>query len=205
MTLHSPSQRCVLAAVLAACLSAPAAAQVRVGPLGGYSLLEHVDTSLSHGPLEDAATVGRTWLLGAVLDAHLTGRDVLSAEFVWGPYHNDADHYCISNLTTGACTPETMNQTSHAMIVGLQYLRILGRGSWRPYVGGGLGFKRYSFDSEWDQPSSYSAAILTTFGVRSTGRRPVRIEGTALFVPNHPILNDKMQFELQARVVALLF
>ena len=187
-----------------------ATAQVRVGPLGGYSLLEHVDRSQSHGPLDDAATVGRTWLLGAVLDAHLTRRDVLSVEFVWGPYHNDVDRYCISNSMTFECQPGTTSQTSHAVIVDLQYARVLGGGSWRPYLGGGLGFKRYSFEREpyWSSggyPASFRAAIAATGGVRSTGRLPIRIEGTALFVPNHPILNDKLQFELQARVIALLF
>ncbi len=204
MVTASFSRTCLFAALLATSLAAPARAQVRVGPLAGYSFLEHTDTSLSHGPLTDAATVGRTVVVGAVLDGRLTERDVVSAEFVWGPYRNDLDRYCISNLNTFECEPQVSSEVSHAFVVDLQYARIVGSSSWRPYVGGGFGFKRYSFRSTFKGPVT-SAAVLATGGVRSGGRRPVRIEVTALIVPRHPILNDKTQFEMQARLVALVF
>jgi hypothetical protein len=205
MAIWSSVRDCVfLPVLLAASVASPATAQVRVGPLAGYSLLEHTDTSLTHGLLKDAASVGRTWLLGAVLDARLTPRDVVSAEFVWGPYHRDLDRYCITVLPTFACTPQVMNEASHALVADLQYARALGRSSWRPFVGGGFGLKRYSFKDTYKTPT-ISAAILMTAGVRSGGRRPLRLEMAALLVPRHPILNDKTQFELQARVVALVF
>jgi hypothetical protein len=194
----------LLALPLLACLSASASAQLRLGPVAGYSMLERTDTGLSHGPLRDAAAVGRTWLLGLVLDGRLTEDDIVSAEFVWGPYRNDRDRYCIENSLTFDCAPQVARETSHAFVAGLQYARMMGRSSWRPYVGGGFGLKRYSFESEFESPTT-RAALLATTGVRSTGRRPVRFEVTAIVVPNHPILNDKTQFELQARVVALVF
>lgn len=194
----------ILALLLSASVPASVTAQVRVGPLFGASLLEHTDTSLSHGPLDDAASVGRTVLVGAVVDLRFTALDSVSAEVVIGPYRNDLDRYCISDSYARQCVPHTTNETSHAIIVDLQYARALGGSSWRPYVGGGFGFKRYSFKDDW-AVSKTSAAVLASVGVRSSGARPVRMELTGLAVPRHPILNDKTQFEVQARVIALLF
>jgi hypothetical protein len=196
---------CMLAALLLPAAVLPAAAQTRVGFLAGYSLVEQTDTSLSHGPLRDAATVGRTWVVGAVLDGRLTPRDVVSAEFVWGPYHNDMDRFCIQGGTTFECAPQVINEAAHAFVADLQYARLMGDSSWRPYVGGGFGLKRYSFKSGFNNSPKTSAALIGTVGVRSTGSRPLRIEVAAIAIPRHPILNDKTQFELQARVVALVF
>jgi len=194
----------LVATVVLLSIARPGAGQVRVGPLFGYSFLAETDTSLSHGPLDDEATVGRSWLVGGVLDARLTEHDVLSAEFSIGPYHDDVDRYTIVHGTTFDAQPFVAHQTSNALIVGLQYARIMGHGSWRPYVGGGLGFKRYDFQSSFEDADT-CPLVAATAGIRSVGRRPVRLEVVALVVWEHPILPDERQFELQARVVALLF
>ena len=122
-------------------------AQIRVGPMVGASLLEHTDTSLTHGPLRDEVTLGRSWLLGAVLDAQLTEDDHLALEFTYGPYDHDMDRYCInsySSLDGGwhwTCT--TGDAVSRTSVYGVQYQRTFGRQSSRPFVGGGFGVKRY--------------------------------------------------------------
>ena len=200
----------VLIIALALLLPAVVAAQVHAGPIVGYSLLERKDTSLSHGPLRDEVMLGRSWLLGGVVDVRLTGQDALAVEFLYGPYHNDVDRYCIWNVSTSpqGCGPVVLTETTHVIHVGVQYARAFGRGRWRPYVGGGIGVKRYAFRDEYLGPSTTSAVFSVAGGAEAATRVPLRIEVKAMFVRNNPLLyqlDDRGQFELQARFVALVF
>lgn len=67
---------------------------VRVGPTFGASLLERRDTSLTHGPLVDEITVGRSLLAGVTVDLSFTPHDRLAFEAMIGPYHNDVERSC---------------------------------------------------------------------------------------------------------------
>lgn len=192
--------------------TAPAdeAARVRGGPIVGYSLLERKDTSLSHGPLRDEVTLGRSWLLGGVVDVRLTGHDTLAVELLYGPYHNDVDRYCVWNVSTSpqVCRPGVLMETTHATHFGVQYARHFGRGRWRPYAGGGIGVKRYAFRDEYFGPSTTSAVFSVAGGIEAATRVPMRIEVKAMFVRNNPLLyqlDQREQFELQARFVILVF
>jgi len=201
---------CVVVVALMLVLPAVAAAQVHAGPIVGYSLLERKDTSLSHGPLRDEVTLGRSWLLGAVVDVRLTGHDALAVEFLYGPYHNDVDRYCIWNMSTSpqVCKPAVLMQTTHAIHFGVQYARNFGRGRWRPYAGCGIGVKRYAFSDEYFGPSTTSAVFSAAGGIEAATRVPIRIEVKAMFVRNNPLLyqlDQRQQFELQARFVVLVF
>jgi len=192
--------------------TAPAdeAARVRAGPIVGYSLLERKDTSLSHGALRDEVTLGRSWLLGGVVDVRITGHDTLAVEFLYGPYHNDVDRYCIWHYSTSpqVCEPEVLMETTHATHFGVQYARNFGRRRWRPYAGVGIGVKRYAFRDEYFGASTTSAVFSVAGGIEAATRVPIRIEVKAMFVRNNPLLyqlDQREQFELQARFVVLVF
>ncbi len=207
---------CAVVALLFATLSvaqttpADEAGRVRAGPIVGYSLLERKDTSLSHGPLRDEVTLGRSWLLGGVVDIRLTGHDALAVEFLYGPYQNDVDRYCVWSVPTSpqVCEPAVLMETTHAIHFGIGYARNFGRGRWRPYAGFGIGVKRYAFSEEYFGPSTTSAVFSATGGIEAAARVPVRIEVKAMFVRNNPLLyqlDQHEQFELQARLVVLVF
>ena len=196
--------------VIALAFPGVAAAQVHAGPVVGYSLLERKDTSLSHGPLEDEVTLGRSWLLGGAVDVRLTGHDTLTAEFLYGPYHNDVDRYCIWNVSSWpqVCEPAVLMETTHVIHVGVQYARTFGQGRWRPYVGGGIGMKRYAFRDEYFGPSTASTVLSAAGGIEAATRVRMRIEVKAMFVLNNPLLyqlEHGEQFELQARFVVFVF
>ena len=196
-----------LALSLAAALLAPGtgAAQVRLGAIGGFSLLERKDTSLSHGPLRDEVTLGRTWLAGALLDLALTGHDNIGLEFLYGPYHNDVDRYCISRFTPQGtvCAPEIGAKATHAILFAAQYTRSIGRGRWRPYLGAAIGGKRYAFGDYPEPTTSPTYAALA--GIEAGGRVPLRLEARGILVKRNQLIYDKRQYELQARLVAFLF
>ncbi len=199
-----------LALSLAACCLSPgsSAAQVRLGAVGGFSLLEQKDRSLTHGPLKDEVTLGRTWLAGALLDLAPTRNDRIGLEFLFGPYHNDVDRYCISRFTSQGvvCEPQVGTEAKHALLFGIEYARF-GPGRWRPYLGGGIGAKRYTFrDHPGAHPDPSTSATVSAFaGVETPGRVPVRFEVRGVLVTKNPLIYDKRQYELQARMAALLF
>jgi hypothetical protein len=195
----------VLAGFLAAVASpALVEAQVRVGVVGGYSILETTDSSLTHGPLEDEVTLGRSWLLGPVVDVRFTSHDTLAFEFVYGPYTNDVDRYCIYNISSNTCPPKLGLSVSRAFQYGMQYRRSFGRAPWRPFVGGGFGATRYSYGDAFGQDSTTSPMMSVAAGIESTGRAPARFELRAVFDDNHPLLERAGRLELQARVTVLL-
>jgi hypothetical protein len=197
------------AAALLAALPAAAAAQVHAGPVVGYSLLERKDTSLSHGPLKDEVTLGRSWLLGGAVEVRLAEHDTLSAEFLYGPYHDDVDRYCIVRVLPGSqerCEPGVQMETTHVVHAGVHYARSFGNGRWRPYAGGGIGLKQYAFRDQYFGPSTRSLVFAGVAGLQAGTR--MRLEAAALFVRNNPLLyqlEDRGQFELQVRLVALAF
>jgi hypothetical protein len=174
------------------------AGEVSVGPVAGYSLLEHVDTSLTHGRLRDEITLGRTWLVGAAIDLAPTPHDHVTFEFVYGPYHNDVERSCITNGAT--CELEPFNSVSASFLYGIQYLRSFGAAAWRPIVGGGFGIKQQEFEEDY-LIDNVSATISFSAGVDATSG--VRLEGRGIFVRQNAFRLDKNHFELQARVTVL--
>ncbi len=180
-----------------------ASAQVRLAPVAAFSLLQVKDTSLSHGPLRDEVTIGRTWLVGAAADVRFTEYDSLAFEVALGPYHNDVDRGCISRYPEWNCSPSPFTSVSHAVLYGMQYVRAFGRGSWRPFVGGGFGIKQI-FKKEDYAPDKTLPVISMGGGVESATRMPVRMELRTLFVRGHPFLDDKNEIELHARVSVLI-
>jgi hypothetical protein len=202
----------LLVAAFAAAQTAPpnATARVSAGPVVGYSLLERKDTSLTHGALRDEVTLGRSWLLGGVVDVRVTRHDTLAVEFLYGPFHNDMDRSCVWQVSTSpqVCDPAVLMETTHATHFGVQYARIFGRGHWRPYAGAGIGVKRYAFRDESFGPSTTSAVFSVAGGLEAAARMPIRIEIKAMFVRNNPLLHQldqREQFELQTRFVILVF
>lgn len=191
--------------VLLALVSLPAlvGAQVRVGAEVGYSMLERKDTSLTHGPLEDEVTLGRTWLIGAVVDVRFTEHDSLAFEFVYGPYDNDVDRYCIYSFTSNACPSSVGQSVSRALLYGMQYVRSFGRASWRPFMAGGFGVKRYWYGDDYVQSTATSPTLSIAVGAETTRRIPVRLELRTVFVDSHPLLHGAHQIELQARLTVL--
>jgi hypothetical protein len=179
------------------------AGEVRVGLIGGASVLERKDTSLTHGPLQDEITVGRTWLAGAAIDIRFTDHDSLAFEFVYGPYHRDVERSCMKNLATGRCDLEAFNAVSGAFLYGMQYARSFGQSAWRPFAGVGFGIKRWSYQEEWAGSVS-RASLSLSVGAESHTRTPVRLEFRTMIVPQNPFLLDKTQIEMQARVTILL-
>jgi hypothetical protein len=178
--------------------------QIRMGPTFGASLLERRDTSLSHGPLRDEITVGRTLLAGGTLDVRFTGHDHLTVEFAIGPYHNDVERSCIERAGLGPCELVPFRSVSRAILYGMQYLRTFGGGVWRPYVSGGAGVKAYSYRETFDDRGNVSRAALSgSFGSQREGRYPFRVEVRTIVVPDNPLLLGKTQFELQARATIL--
>ena len=194
----------VLSVVLVIVSSIASAGQVSVGPTVGASLLEHRDTSLTHGPLVDEVTVGRTLLAGLVVNVQFTLHDHLFFEVVIGPYHNDVDRSCVNwSIGTSGCTPEPFRSVSRGMLYGMQYLRTFGSRRWQPFAGGGLGVKSYAYHEDWAEPENVSPTITAAFGAERRQRHPVRAEVRMLIVQDNPLLLGKTQFELQARATFL--
>jgi hypothetical protein len=195
---HAAIAAAAVVAVLAVLPRATFAQTVRLGPVAGASLLEHRDTSLTHGPLSDEVTVGRTFLVGAALDVQFTGHDHLGIEIVFGPYQNDVERSCVS--TSGpACTPVPFFQVSRGLLYGLQYLRSFRERGARVYVAGGVGVKQYWYEEPF-VPANVSPTVSGAFGVERPGRHLLRAELRTLVVQDNPLLLGKTQVELQARV-----
>jgi hypothetical protein len=194
-----------LVTALLAIVSLPAlvGAQVRVGAEVGYSMLDRKDTSLSHGPLEDEVTLGRTWLIGGVVDVRFTEHDSLAFEFVYGPYANDVDRYCIYSFSSNACQPVVGQSVSRALLYGMQYVRSFGGASWRPFVAGGFGVKRYWYGDDYVQSTATSPALSVAVGAETARRIPVRLELRTVFVDSHPLRQGAHEVELQARLTVL--
>jgi hypothetical protein len=161
------------------------------------SLLEHRDTSLSHGPLVDEVTVGRTVLVGAAVDVQFTAHDHLGFEFLIGPYRHDVERSCINFAVGPPCSLTPFKAVSYAFLYGLQYLRTFGDATWRPYAAGGLGVKAYRYEEF--NPENVSPTIAGVIGVQSQTRHVFRFELRTLVVQDNPLLLGKTQFEMQAR------
>jgi hypothetical protein len=177
------------------------AAQVRVGPVLGASLIEQRDTSLSHGPLDDEITVGRTILVGAVIDFKLTDHDHIDAEVTFGPYHNDVERSCVSPIEP--CTPAPFKSVSWGMHYGMQYVRTFSERTWRPYAAAGLGVKSYVYEEPFETENA-SPTLSLAVGVEQQRRPAVRFEFRTIVVRDNPLLLGKTQVELQARAALLL-
>jgi hypothetical protein len=168
----------------------------------GASVLEHRDTSLTHGPLRDEVTVGRTVLVGAAVDVQFTAHDHVGFEFLVGPYQNDVERSCIDRGGGPACTLTPFKKVSRGFHYEMQYLRTFGDAAWRPFAGGGLGVKAYRYEEF--TPENVSPTIAGTAGVQRQGRQVFRIELRTLIVQDNPLLLGKTQVEMQARVAWLV-
>lgn len=184
------------------CATAPAFAQtVRFGPIAGLSVLERKDTSLTHGPLVDEITLGRTPVVGGTVDVQFTPHDHLAAEILFGPYHHDVERSCVTTLFQ-ECTPVPFRSVSRAVLYGMQYLRTFGDARVRPYVVGGIGVKQYRYEGEFERPNA-SPEVHAAFGVQAGERHLFRAELRTLVVQNNPLLLDKTQVEVQLRATWL--
>ena len=192
----------LLCAVMVVVPSVLSAQQVRIGPTIGASLLEHRDTSLTHGPLVDEITVGRTVLAGVTVDLRFTPHDRLAFEIVLGPYHNDVERSCITRAGQPPCTLAPFRSVSRGVLYGMYYVRTFGSRRWAPYVAGGLGVKAYAYEEELE-PENVSPTFTAAFGVERDRRHPIRVEVRAMVVQDNPLLLGKTQFELQARATFL--
>lgn len=177
-------------------------AQVRIGPTIGFSLLERQDTSLTHGPLVDEVTVGRTLLAGVTVEVPFTVHDHLGFEIAIGPYHDDVERSCINRAPEPPCTPVPFKSVSRAVLYGMQYLRTFGLRPWRPYVAGGIGVKAYAYEEEFE-PENVSPTLMVALGAERNRRHPVRFEVRTVIVQDNALLLGKTQVELQARATFL--
>jgi len=184
--------------------AAPSAlfAQVRIGPTIGFSLLERQDTSLTHGPLVDEITVGRTVLVGLTVEVPFTVHDHLGFEVAIGPYHNDVERSCINRVPEPPCTPVPFKSVSRAVLYGMQYLRTFGSRRWLPYVSGGIGVKTYAYEEDFE-PENASPTLTVAAGAGRNHRHPIRFELRAVIVQDNALLLGKTQVELQARATFL--
>lgn len=196
--------------VVVSCLVASgtghAQVRLRVGPTIGYSMIEQTDEGNSHGPLTEAITFGRSWLVGGVVDVQFAKQEHLAFEVVYGPY-GDTYRYCI-DYATGSCPEEIGGAVSGSVFYGGSYIRNWGRGAWQPYVAGGIGLKQYWFDRFGKSDSSVGYVFSGGGGVESTGRHPVRLELRAVFITAHPLAGAPYRqahpFELHANLTVLM-
>lgn len=195
--------RCRLATIVAVVgFAVPVGAQtVRVGPVAGLSMIERTDTSLTHGPLLDEITLGRTFIAGGALDVQFGSQDHLGVEILVGSYHNDVERSCVTTLFQ-ECTPVPFRRVSRGLLYGMQYLRAFGHSRVRTYAAGGVGVKQYWYDGSFERPHA-SPAIHAAFGVEAGERHLFRAEGRMLVVQNNPLLLEKTQVEIQARATWL--
>lgn len=193
---------CVALVLVPSVLSAQ---EIRIGPAVGLSLLEHRDASLTHGPLVDEITVGRSLLVGVTVDLAFTPHDRLAFDVMIGPYHNDVERSCINRIGPGfssPCTPEPFRSVSRGIVYGMQYLRTFGSRAWTPYVAGGLGVKIYAYQEEFE-PENACPTYTVAFGAESHRGYPVRVELRTVVVQDNPLLLGKTQAELQVRATLL--
>ena len=178
------------------------ATDVRLGLMGGASLLERKDTSLTHGPLTDEVTLGRSVLGGLAFELDF-GRDRLAFEGTYGPYHNDVDRSCIERVTGDQCVPEPLFSTSHVLFYGMHYRHLFGDGGWRPSLGLGIGGKKYSFKEDFASPTETGPAFDASLGAETAGRTAFRVEARGVYITNNPLIQGRSQFELQLRASVL--
>lgn len=189
--------RTLLTAILVMSWSAARAQEVRLGPVGGVSILEQRDTSLAHGPLVDEIVTGRTILAGVALDVALTGHDHLGLELLIGPYGNDVERSCINRSLEPPCTLAPFKRVSRGLLYGMYYLRTFGASRWRPLVAGGLGVKRYTYEEF--EPENASPTVSAAFGLERHAPHRLRVELRTIIVQDNPLRLGKTQVELQAR------
>jgi hypothetical protein len=197
-------RRALLSFLFAAGAAVPASAtDVRLGLMGGASLLESKDTSLSHAALTDEVTLGRSVLGGLAIELDF-GRDRLAFEGTIGPYHNDVDRSCIETVPGPTqCVPEPSTSTSHVLFYAMHYRHLFGEGGWRPSLGLGLGGKRYSFKEDFLIPPETSPTFEASLGAETAGRTAFRVEARGVYSTNNPLIQGRSQFELQLRASVL--
>jgi hypothetical protein len=196
-------KRLILAVVMVGvCVSGAGAADWRLGPFAGASLLTRKDTSLTHATLTDEVTLGRSVLGGLALEVGFEN-DRLAFEGAIGPYRSDIDRSCITPVPGPLCTPEPTTSTSHVLFYGMHYRHLFGDAGWRPSLGLGLGGKKYSFKEEFLSSGEASPTFEASIGAERAGRTALRIEARGVYVTNNPLILDRSQFELQVRMTVL--
>ena len=183
-----------------------AAVEVSVSPILGASVLDQTEPGDSHGPLRAEVTLGRTFLAGAGLGFESARGGLLAFEVLYGPYHGDAYHYCISRGQGCEIGPTSGYTTAHALLLGLQYTHPLTAKPPRVFAGVGAGIKVYSYEGDLiplDQ-ESMAWTLQGALGVEFAGKAPFRIETRGVWIPNSPYLlsgrdyqQSTGQFELQ--------
>ena len=188
--------------LVSSCLgpSTRATADIRVGPTVGASLSKSSSPlSLLHRTKE--AFAGRTLLAGATVEVAFGARDRLSFDVALGPYHGDHLDSC-GLYDQPSCQPERALTITRALQYGMQYHRTFGRGEWRPYLGGGLGVKRYSYEYG-DGRGNVSPVLGLATGAERPGAYTLRVELRTLLVQRNPVLS-KNQVEVQMRLTFLV-
>jgi hypothetical protein len=183
-----------------------AAVEVSVSPILGASVLDQTGPGDSHGALRAEVTLGRTFLAGAGLAFESARGGLLAFEVLYGPYHGDAYHYCISDGRGCEITPVSGYSTAHTLLLGLQYTHPLTPKPPQVFAGLGAGIKVYSYEGDAipiDQETT-AWTLQGALGVEFAGKAPFRIEARGVWIPNSPYLlsgrdygQSKGQFELQ--------
>jgi hypothetical protein len=212
--------RVALLSVLLVCAGSALAEaeEMSIGVLAGAQLLEQKSTALSHGPLLDEVTLGRTLLAGISLDLQLEEQHHIAIEIAAGPYRNDMDRSCVAFNPYGPCPPpRPYVVTRHAVLYGLHYSLALRKGrSISPFVGVGIGAKRYSYDDAEGShggggySESTGLALHGALGLEFAGKAPLRLEARVIRVGDNPYLKESQAFgssttqvELQVRASIL--
>jgi hypothetical protein len=198
----------LVAAVFCAAIPSAAGAQVRVGATAGYSLLERTHTAASDPWYREEITLGRSWLAGGTIDVQFGDADHLAFDGIYGPYHDDASRVCYMRPSDPACQLQDYMVGSRSLAIGVQYIRILGSGRWRPYLGGGGGIKQswyeYRYADEGDLASGGSYSLSGSFGVESQHRHPIRIELRTVYLTDSMLAPESGRWELHARATFFL-
>ncbi len=200
-------RRAAVIALLACAMTTDAAAvDLSLGVLAGAQLLEQKTTEVSHGPLTDEITLGRTVLGGLFLDLAAGEGHHLTFEGAIGPYHNDVERVCYYDEHAPCSSLQPIIATSYAIHYGIHYSFVFKEAGASPFFGLGIGGKAYSYDEDLGGDSSF--AFQGSLGLEFPGRTPWRLEARCVLVPHNPylqphvptFLDNARQVELQVRV-----
>ena len=185
-------------------------AELSVGAVVGAQLLETKSEGVSHGAVVDEVRFGRTWLGGLSLGLRMGTHHEAAVQVVAGPYRNDIDHYCIhTGSDLCSCRIGGGASTKYALLYDAQYSFRMRWGRMSPFIGAGIGAKRYTFRvSPYPyQGSASSLAFHAALGAEAGERLPIRLEARGVMVRKNPYLDQAdefgqstTQYELQLRL-----
>lgn len=184
-----------------------AAAEFRLGPTLGGSLLARTYRHMSQPRIIDEVRLGPTVLGGVTGEFRLNAHDHVGLEVVLSPSHGDYAGACLP--TAPSCQEFASPGVTLAVQAQMRYLRAFGQRAWRPVLGAGLGVKGYRYDPQGILTDHWSGTLDLGIGGERAGRHGVRVELRGVRVHRNPLFTyyttgPRATYELQLRL-GLLF